>query len=115
MELVASFSDRHNLLKQWMKMQTQVTRKPLDSTNKTGSDHAHFIVIAPPGSPHIFLTAPDSSFVLDLHQSQEEQWGALLKTCNHLKFKSDTYRHGHSPSLFQSASPREIIPEIMQE
>jgi hypothetical protein len=58
-----------------MEMQTQVTSNPLDSPNKTGSDHAHVIVIAPPGSPHIFLTAPDSSFVLDLHQSQGEQWG----------------------------------------
>jgi len=57
-----------------MKMQTQVASKPLDSTNKTGSDHAPFVIIATPISPHIFLTAPDSSFVLDLHQSQGEQW-----------------------------------------
>ena len=27
-----------------------------------------------PSSLHIFLTGPDSSVVLDLHQSQGEQW-----------------------------------------
>jgi hypothetical protein len=29
-------------------MQAQVASKPLDSTNKTGSDHAHFVVVTTP-------------------------------------------------------------------
>jgi hypothetical protein len=55
------------------KMQVWVASKPLDSTNKSGSDHAHVVVIATPSLPHIFLTAPASSFVLDLYKSKGEQ------------------------------------------
>ena len=45
-ELVASFADRHNLLKREEKMHAYAARPSFECTSKTGSDHAYFILHA---------------------------------------------------------------------